>query len=162
MPNGGSDCCGTCWFNRRNRNHHQYLQYRDVRIEPYCEIRNLPLEDPFYTYCANHPYRRPQRDRMPIGPVYEGMDRRILHPSPDTPEIRQHLLDIVADTLDHRVVGGYLLGFSLLDVVFGQLLEWGDERLLPLVESYLDDEDEEVRSGAKSAHAGLTKRTSKR
>jgi len=29
MPNGGSDCCGTCWFNARNKGEARYEHARD-------------------------------------------------------------------------------------------------------------------------------------
>ena len=69
MPNGGSDCCGTCWFNRKNRGERDWPKHADNTLPDHCEIRDLAIEDPFYTYCANHPHRRPERDRIPIGPV---------------------------------------------------------------------------------------------
>lgn len=34
MPNGGSDCCGTCWFNRTNRGEREWLEHRDESIPP--------------------------------------------------------------------------------------------------------------------------------
>ena len=69
MPNGGSDCCGTCWFNRKNRGERDWSKHVDNTLPDHCEIRDLAIEDPFYTYCANHPHRRPERDRIPIGPL---------------------------------------------------------------------------------------------
>ena len=58
MPNGGSDCCGTCWFNRENQVEAGYAHMSEA--EPaYCEIRNLDIPNPFYTCCANHPHRSP-------------------------------------------------------------------------------------------------------
>jgi len=53
MPNGGSDCCATCWFNAKNKGEAGYAHSKD--LEPsFCSIRNLPIEDPFYTYCGTH------------------------------------------------------------------------------------------------------------
>lgn len=97
MPNGGSDCCGTCWFNAKNKGEVGYEHSKDP--EPaYCLIRKLPVDDnPFYTYCGNHPHRRPERDPIPIGPVYTGNDmgnREIWHPSPDTEKTRMHLIEL--------------------------------------------------------------------
>ena len=69
MPNKGSDCCGTCWFNARNKGQAGYGHSGDS--EPnLCIIRSLTIEDPFWTYCGNHPHRRPDRDLIPIGPVF--------------------------------------------------------------------------------------------
>ena len=98
MPNGGSDCCATCWFNRNNHGEAGYAHAGSA--EPaYCEIRHLEIPDPSWTYCANHPRRSPARDRVPIGPVFidpreEG--REIWKESPDTEEVRTHLLDLLA------------------------------------------------------------------
>ena len=46
MPNGGSDCCGTCWFNRTNRGRRDWQQHRDESAPPYCEIRKVAIDDP--------------------------------------------------------------------------------------------------------------------
>ena len=66
MPNGGSDCCSTCWFNKRNKGE-AFCENPDDLLPDFCNIRALPIEDPVYTYCANHPRRRPEHDRIPIG-----------------------------------------------------------------------------------------------
>lgn len=39
-------------------------------IPSHCEIRDLAIEDPFWTYCGNHPYRLQRRVPVPLGPVY--------------------------------------------------------------------------------------------
>jgi hypothetical protein len=98
MPNGGSDCCGTCWFNRKNRGEAGYA-HAGAAEPAYCEIRELEIPHPFYTYCANHPYRSPVRDQIPIGPAFtnpreEG--REVWKQSPDTEEVRTHLLSLLA------------------------------------------------------------------
>ena len=98
MPNGGSDCCGTCWFNARNKGEAGYGDADDP--EPnFCTIRGLAIENPFWTYCGNHPHRRPDRDPIPIGPVFIDAGgypygRKQWQPSPDTEEVRQHLLEL--------------------------------------------------------------------
>ncbi len=96
----GSDCCGTCWFNAKNKGELGYGHSKDP--EPaYCLIRELSVDDPFDTYCGNHPHRRPERDPIPIGPVYTGdaMGRReIWQPSPDTEEVRLHLIELLRAT----------------------------------------------------------------
>ena len=95
MPNGGSDCCGTCWFNETNEGEAYYSPRTDNRIPDFCTIRELPVREPFYTYCANHPYRNPEGIEVPIGPVWEGTPREILKLSPDTEEARLTLLELV-------------------------------------------------------------------
>ena len=163
MPNGGSDCCGTCWFNRSlggergsgnfNRDIPGEREIRDLGgrggeyvptvlggIRGHCEIRDLDIPSPFWTYCANHPYHRPNKDRIPIGPVYvheceDGMDRRKeWQPSPDTEEIRQHLLDIVRLPEEHRDKGYHFYTHPANSAAIWQLLEWRDERLIGALE----------------------------
>jgi hypothetical protein len=99
MPNGGSDCSGTCWFSAKNKGEAGYTHSRDP--EPaFCSIRGLTIEDPFYSYCANHPHRRPEQDLIPIGPVFIGDSsgaRLMWQRSPDTEEVRQHLLSPLAE-----------------------------------------------------------------
>ena len=132
MPNGGSDCCGTCWFNAKNNGEAGYAHTDDP--EPaYCTIRNLSVDDnPFYTYCSNHPHRRPERDPIPIEPVYTGDslgNRETWMPSPDTEEIRLHLLELIREhTLPE--VSEYRLGSSLTEVVVGQLGEFREARAI--------------------------------
>jgi len=98
MPNGGSDCCGTCWFNAKNKMEAGYEHDHDPEPD-FCIIRELDIEDPFYTYCANHPHRNPQKLDIPIGPVWTGDpegNRKIWKPSPDTEEVRLALLRLLS------------------------------------------------------------------
>ena len=118
MPNGGSDCCGTCWFNRANRGE-AGSRSRDPEIDPHCDIRDVSIDDPFYTYCANHPHRRPERDPVPIGPVTINTsggvnnDREAWLPSPDSEEVRQHLLDLLDGFLENILGDRYPIGAGL-------------------------------------------------
>ena len=141
MPNGGSDCCGTCWFNRPLEGQRGVGNF-NREIPSHCEIRDLDIPDPFYTYCANHPCHRPGRDPIPIGPVYvyratgasgEG-GREEWQPSPDTEEIRQHLLDIVRLPEEHADEGYYFHTRPAHIEALMQLLEWRDGRLVPALE----------------------------
>ena len=145
MPNGGSDCCGTCWFNRANggeagSSHHNH------DIASYCEIRQLEIEDPFYTYCANHPYKRPDRDPIPIGPVYVGVfdnnainqhRREIWQPAPDDETVREHLLRIVRDPSQHE--HGYPLSTPTYIRAIEELLRLRETRLITALEELADD-----------------------
>lgn len=135
MPNGGPDCCGTCWFNRRNRGEAGYKHADDRSIEPYCEIRDVLIENPFYTYCANHPHRRPDRDPIPIGPITRphggynpSYSREVWIPSPDTEEIRLHLLDLLGEIFTHVSKDLYPIGPDLGGVVIWQLGEFREKR----------------------------------
>ena len=141
MPTGGSDCCGTCWFNRSLEGQRGSENF-NREIPSRCEIRDLDIPDPGYTYCANHPYHRPGRDPIPIGPVYvhkfsgpsgEG-EREEWQPSPDTEEIRQHLLDIVRLPDEHADEGYHFYTLPAHFAALTQLLEWCDERLIPALE----------------------------
>lgn len=71
MPNGGSDCCGTCPFNGVNKGKVQYPP-ENVRMTAkyFCEVRNFEIKVPFWTYCNNHPRRNPLWSKKPRGPVW--------------------------------------------------------------------------------------------
>ena len=156
MPNGGSDCCGTCWFNRTNQGKRDWTRHGDDRIPPHCEIRDLAIEDPFYTYCANHPHRRPERDTIPIGPVlrhggfrmrtdpdgtlvsYED-PRYVWMPSPDSEEIRQHLLDLLTSIFEHIAKDRYPIGIGLGEAIIRQLGEFREERAVQYLEWIRDN-----------------------
>ncbi len=129
MPNGGSDCCGTCWFNAKNEGHAGYDHARDPEAD-YCTIRSLPIRDPSYTYCGNHPHHRRNRDSIPIGPVFKGDSdgvRRVWRPSPDTEEVRRHLLALLAE-VDQQPTGEYPAGWHTWQAVVWQLGEFKEAR----------------------------------
>jgi hypothetical protein len=126
MPNGGSDCCGTCWFNAKNKGKAGHDHSRDPEPD-FCIIRSLPIANAFYTYCGNHPYRRPQRDPIPIGPVFTGEDRELWKPSPDSEEIRQHLLALVGQ-IEEQPRSEYPLGVYTDELVVRQLGEFRESR----------------------------------
>ena len=134
MPNGGSDCCGTCWFNRTNRGEAAYSEPSGNNEDPHCQIRDAVIEDPFYTYCANHPHRRPERDPIPIGPITryagDGMsnDREVWIPSPDSEEIRQHLLKLLENLFENISEDWYPIGPGVGEVVVSQLGEFREQR----------------------------------
>ena len=151
MPNGGSDCCGTCWFNRANggkagRPNHE--------IPSYCEIRQLEIPDPMYTYCANHPHHRPQRDPVPIGPVtvhkVELVERGPRHhqmhewrerwkPSPDTETIRSHLLSLLEDPATGSDEFYLFFTTPVVRVVLDQLIEFREQRAIPILEGVIEE-----------------------
>lgn len=123
MPNGGSDCCGTCWFNSKNKGKPGY-DHSNVPGETRCVIRgNLLIEDPFWTYCVNHPHHNRNKVAVPIGAVYicddpdkpirpgqrygygDGHRRTVWVELPDTEEIREELvrlLDRIPETPRHE------------------------------------------------------------
>jgi hypothetical protein len=133
MPNGGSDCCGTCWFNARNKGEVGYGHARDP--EPnFCTIRKLPIANPFWTYCANHPHHSLDRDPVPIGPVFiaDGgfpYHRKPLHASPDTEEVRQHLFELL-QAMEEEPKEEYPAGAYVNEAVVWQLGEFRERRAL--------------------------------
>jgi hypothetical protein len=130
MPNGGSDCCGTCWFNASNEGEAGYRLSRGPRPPAFCLIRSFTIESPYYTYCANHPYRRPERDSTPIGPVFTGDSsgaRELYLSSPDTEEVRQHLLALLA-AMEEQPASEYPAGTYLDEMVVWQLGEFREQR----------------------------------
>ena len=139
MPNGGSDCCGTCWFNRSLEGPRGSENF-NREIASGCEIRELDIPDPFYTYCANHPYHRPSRDPILIGPVYVRSasgplaEREEWRPSPDTEEIRQHLPALGRLPAEHADEDYHFYTHPAHIAAIMQLLEWRDERLIPALE----------------------------
>ncbi len=128
MPNGGSDCCGTCWFNLKNKDEAGYNHSRDLEPD-ICTIRDLPIENPFYTYCGNHPHRRPVRDPIPVGPVFAGVERRLYQPSPDTEDIRQHLLGLLSQ-MEESPQSEYPIGFYSDEVIVWQVGEFREIRAI--------------------------------
>ena len=99
MPNGGSDCCGTCWFNDRNDGKAGY-NHNPQEGGDRCVIRDdLLIDHPFWTYCANHPHHNPDRVAIPVGPVYQCQDFPYTrHPwvtSPDNEDVRIGLLRLL-------------------------------------------------------------------
>ena len=151
MPNGGSDCCGTCWFNRKNRGERDRMRHGDNSEQPHCEIRDEPIEAPFYTYCANHPHRRSVRDPIPIGPILVGemtggfsYERVVWKPSPDTEEIRQHLLDLLTDIEETAAADSYIAYPRVTHTVVRQLGEFRERRALEPLQRIADEMEGET------------------
>ena len=133
MPNGGTDCCGTCWFSLRNggKAGHPELRSSDEAPAPYCEIREFSIDDPFYTYCANHPFKRPERDPIPIGPVTRMTSLEIREtwlPSPDSEEIQLHLLELLDDFPGIAFRDQGIVGAGVGEMVLRQLGEFAEPR----------------------------------
>lgn len=130
MPNGGSDCCGTCWFNKKNKGEAGYGHANSTDPD-FCQIRNTPIKNPFYTYCANHPHHNHEKLEMPIGPIYTGDSmgaRKIWLDSPDNEEIRELLLSLLSEVTE-TPQNEYPAGQREL-VVIEQLLAFREKRAL--------------------------------
>ena len=130
MPNGGSDCCGSCWFNTKNKGEVGFSHTNDPGPD-FCVIRSLVIESsPFYTCCANHPRRNPDKTETPLGPVYTGKstgEREVWKHSPDTEDIRLVLLQLLAAIVERPNIE-YPIGVYRDDVVVWQLGEFGETR----------------------------------
>ena len=91
MPNGGSDNCATCAYNRWNHEARERLEELDVLEasvrrellremrgrggEARCDIRDVDIPNPYWTHCANHQYLQsyqPDAPQIPIGPILRG------------------------------------------------------------------------------------------
>jgi len=126
MPNGGSDCCGTCWFNAKNKGEAGYGHARDPEAD-FCLIRDLPIPNAFWTYCANHPHHNREKIRLSIGPVFTGEDRHIWVESPDTEEIRLKLLELLHQ-IQEQPPEEYPFGLSFEETVIWQLGTFREKR----------------------------------
>jgi len=167
MPNGGSDCCGTCWFNRKNRGKAGYHHVHDPGPD-YCEIRDVKITEPMYTYCANHPYHHPEREELPVGPVLIGVEREIWKLSPDTEAIRNNLLVLLNLIQDEPKEEHSPPHFQDAIIVW-QLGEFREERAVPSLRRILafesessraetwDPQTQSPRSLIRAARAALTK-----
>ncbi|OED35733.1 hypothetical protein AB832_06135 [Flavobacteriaceae bacterium (ex Bugula neritina AB1)] len=129
MPNGGSDCCGTCWFNSKNEGEPGYHGSTKEGIVT-CQIRNLEIEDPFYTYCINHPHHNSNRIKTPLGPVYSGDDRQILIESPDNREVRDSLIELL-QKIEEIPINEYPIGRGLDEEVIIQVGKLEEKRAVP-------------------------------
>jgi len=129
MPNGGGDCCGTCWFNEKNEGQAGYGHAGNPGPD-FCIIRELPIRVTFYTYCANHPHKNPLRIEVPMGPVWEGRSdnyREIHKLSPDAEEVRLGLLALLRQ-IEEELQPQYPAGASLDDTAIWQLGEFRETR----------------------------------
>lgn len=60
----------------------------------------------------------------------------------DTPEVRQHHIDILYDAADNYYSGGnYPLGIGLLQVVSLQLGYWKERRAIPALEALIEADE---------------------
>lgn len=131
MPTVGTDHCFTCKFNVWNN---------DVFKSDYCRVRTVPIRTNLMeTFCANHPERNPDGEHgdFPIGPMtvhnHEAKEppkaRSIEVESPDTPQIRDYLLNLLAEI--EEVPDSNDWGhFTRDEVVIWQLASFGEARAL--------------------------------
>ncbi|MDE2729747.1 MAG: hypothetical protein OXI19_17105 [Gemmatimonadota bacterium] len=155
MPNGGTDCCGTCRFNRANAGRRDFIRLPDENIADYCEIRELKIEVPFWTYCANHTDLSKRKYAVPLGPVYvhesvvdlvkPGTGKRDPHSdrqpwvdAPDTEEVRTQLLRFLEELellSDSYPWHGKHLGLEVVN----ELERLRESRAIPILEKIAKD-----------------------
>lgn len=130
MPNGGSDNCGTCFFNRKNRKETDENKV-DNREKDFCIIRNIPIECSFWTYCSNHQHHNPDRIDIPIGPVYvckeNSYGRVVSIKSSDREEIRLKLIEL-AEKMKEQPAEEYSAGVYLDEAIVMQLGEFREKK----------------------------------
>lgn len=135
MPNGGSDCCGTCVFN--------HIHTRDTdttegeTTEAWCRIRALAVPDPFYTYCANHPKHNQLLIDVPLGPVFVATGpwnarREVWELSPDNEEVRLGLLKAL-DQITVEQITRYPSVTHIEEIIIKQLMIFQEFRAIPLL-----------------------------
>jgi hypothetical protein len=130
----------TCWFNDVNEGRAGYQGQRPRGTPQHCTIRGLEIVNAAYTYCGNHPHRRPNKDHTPIGPVFTGDSsgqRDIWVDSPDTEEVRLHLLELLAEMQETPSVE-YPGGWPSDELVAWQLGEFREARALRDLERVLE------------------------
>lgn len=103
MPNGGTDNCGTCSFNKRNKGTTGHL-YANVDAPHHCLLRDFQIterSEGFWIYCGNHSQLPNGGIDVPIGPVFKNFsgssagERVVVLESPDNSAVRNTLLRFV-------------------------------------------------------------------
>ena len=99
MPNGGTDCCGTCFFNSKNDGLTGFGPTSDKKGKSICVIRKIEIPNPYWTYCPNHNGHNRDKIEVPVGPVTTyGQDNsgkatmKVWLDPPDSEIIRETLL----------------------------------------------------------------------
>ena len=81
MPNGGPDNCGGCAHNQANQEmaHSQPTKGEHFRELSYCNLRDVNITVPYYTYCSHFGGRPLNPDGQLDGWIYAGStgDERI-------------------------------------------------------------------------------------
>ena len=75
--------------------------------------------------------------------------RRVWRHSPDTEEIRQHLLDLLAKTMEKEYIDSNPIMPDLAGIVIWQLGEFKEERAIDLLERVIEEGPERLVSTAR-------------
>ena len=134
MPNGGSDCCGTCWFTGVNKGVAGYPDRSKLdNARFFCEIRGIEIDRPFWTYCANHPHHNRDRVEVPVGPVFvceDGFSRHKWLPGPDTAAVRAKLVEFL-NAIPEQPTTEYPSPTSFYEQVIAQLVQLDERTAIP-------------------------------
>ncbi len=125
-----SDCCLSCCFNTGNRKPAE--GGGSAAEPPRCLVRQFFIEEPAVTHCANHPLRHPRRLDTPVGPVYRTDSfgqRTVWRLSPDTEEIRLHLLGLLEE-IPEEPRAEYPFGTPFDETLIWQLGEFQERRAI--------------------------------
>jgi hypothetical protein len=151
MPNGGSDCCGTCWFNSQNKGETGY-QNSAKKGAVFCIIRDLEIPDPFWTYCANHPHHNQSKLDLPLGPVYirdtYPYSRKAWVNPPDNENVRLKLLELI-EKISIEPQYKYPSSTDLQEEVIKQLTALKEKRALASLKRIMNLDIEDYRSEKK-------------
>jgi len=140
MPNGGSDCCGTCWFNSNYKEKitkEGKIAKRKKGVPKSitkCLLRDIEISNPFWTYCANHPkHTYPDKIEIPIGPVYinDGYpySRKIWLKPTDNENVRVKLIDILSK-FTNKLNEKYPVPLNIEIETILQLVSYKEERAI--------------------------------
>jgi ankyrin repeat protein len=69
MPNGGTDCCMNCAFNRANHDVGNIKSNDRFTRIPFCTLRSVAVFDRAWTYCRSFSHKMAE-GREPIGPIF--------------------------------------------------------------------------------------------
>lgn len=135
MPNGGSDCCGTCMFFSEYDKKKQTSEISQDSICKCC-IREIEIDVPFYTYCANHQDHNQKKYRIPIGPVYECKGypyvRNVLKEAPNDEKTRSLIINVLNNiNINSRIERGFIFSETDFDLeVIKHVTQLRDNRAL--------------------------------
>ena len=119
----------------------------------HCEIRGLDIENPFWTYCANHTSRMKRGVSVPLGPVYVHEWKEVVNSdgvrvpvsnripwveAPDTEEVRTQLLQFLKE-LELLSDSYPWHGKDLVHEVVDELERLREPRAIPILEQIAKD-----------------------
>lgn len=142
MPNGGSDCCGECWFNSivvANPGSHSSGSEENI----ICTIRRIKIRNPYWTYCSNHQHHNLKKVEIPIGSVYINVYdgdysyRKIWIDTIDDEKTRITLLNLI-DEIQEIWVSEYPAGVRFDEEILNSINYLNEKRAIPKLQRILN------------------------